>query len=234
MNLPAMNRPSRPGLRLLSASLLLTLAACTQTANAVSVLPVATVDEPVSGNSEVIVFSGGCFWGVQGVFQHVRGVTRAVSGYAGGQASTAHYEMVSGGDTGHAESVQVTFDPHQVSLGELLRIFFSVAHDPTELNAQGPDTGTQYRSAIFFTTPAQQQVASAYMAQLGSAGVFRSPIVTQLNPLKGFYPAETYHQDYATLHPDWPYIYLNDLPKITALKRMYPQDYRDQPVLVTR
>jgi peptide-methionine (S)-S-oxide reductase len=204
--------------------------ACAQ--EAATVLPAPVVNAAASSDHEVVVFSGGCFWGVQGVFQHVKGVTRAVSGYAGGSADKAHYETVSMGNTGHAESVQVEFNPHQVSFGELLRIFFSVAHNPTELNYQGPDEGTQYRSAIFFTSSTQQKVVQAYIAQLGKAGVFHEPIVTQINPLKAFYAAEDYHQDYATLHPDNPYIAINDLPKIDNLRRLYPGDYRAVPVLV--
>ncbi len=206
------------------------LSACAQEIN--TVLPVPMVNESVKSNSEVIVLSGGCFWGVQGVFQHVKGVTSAVSGYAGGKASTAQYETVSSGTTGHAESVKVEFDPKQVSLGELLRIYFSVAHDPTELNHQGPDTGTQYRSAIWTTSPAQQKVATSYVAQLDQANIFSHKIVTQINPLSGFYPAEDYHQDYLTLHPNNPYIAQNDLPKVANLKRLYPTDFRIEPVLV--
>ncbi len=214
----------------LPLTICLSMTACAHEAN--TVLPAPTTNEPVTSNHEVVVFSGGCFWGVQGVFQHVKGVTRAISGYAGGSAATAHYETVSNGDTGHAESVQVEFDPHQVSLGELLRIYFSVAHDPTELNFQGPDTGTQYRSAIWYTSPSQQQVAQSYVAQLSKAKIFHDRIVTQINPLKAFYPAEDYHQNYLTLHPDNPYIAINDLPKVENLKRLYPTDYRATPVLV--
>jgi peptide-methionine (S)-S-oxide reductase len=169
---------------------------------------------------------------VQAVFEHVKGVTRATSGYAGGKADTAHYERVSMGDTGHAESVQVEFNPHVVSYGELLRIYFSVAHNPTQLNYQGPDEGTQYRSQIFYTNPAQQQVAQAYIAQLGKAHAYSDPIVTQLAPLQGFYAAEDYHQDYALIHPDNPYIYMNDLPKVAHLEQLYPEDYSDKPVTV--
>lgn len=215
---------------LLPITMCLSLSACAHEVN--RVLPKPTVNEPAAGHHEVVVFSGGCFWGVQGVFQHVKGVTSATSGYTGGSAATAHYETVSNGDTGHAESVQVEFDPQQVSFGELLRIYFSVAHDPTELNFQGPDTGTQYRSAIWYTRPAQQQVAQAYVAQLTAAHIFHDRIVTQINPLKGFYNAEDYHQNYLTLHPDSPYIAINDLPKIENLKRLYPTDYRATPVLV--
>ena len=178
------------------------------------------------------VFSGGCFWGVQAVFQHVRGVSSAISGYAGGARGDARYEIVGSGTTGHAESVEVKFDAAQVSYGELLRVFFSVAHDPTQLNRQGPDRGAQYRSAIFTTTADQARVAQAYIAQLDAAKVFGSPIVTVVAPLAGFYPAESYHQDYATLHPHNPYIAINDAPKIDALQRRLPDLYTVQPALV--
>lgn len=204
--------------------------ACAREANIV--LPAPTLNEPVTSHHEVIVLSGGCFWGIQGVFQHVQGVTNAISGYAGGKSSTAQYEIVSGGATGHAESVQIEFDPHQVSLGELLRIYFSVAHDPTELNRQGPDSGTQYRSAIWYSNADQQKIAQAYITQLSKTGLFHDRIVTQINPLKAFYPAEDYHQNYLTLHPESPYIAINDQPKIDHLKRLYPLDYRNNPVLV--
>jgi peptide-methionine (S)-S-oxide reductase len=178
------------------------------------------------------VFAGGCFWGVQGVFQHVAGVTNAISGYSGGDRVTAHYQIVSGGDTGHAESVQVTFDPHQISYGKLLQIFFSVVQDPTELNRQGPDEGTQYRSAIFPQNDAQKRVSAAYIAQLNDAHVFNEPIVTAVEPFKGFFPAEGYHQNYLTLNPHNPYIAFNDLPKVAALRKLFPDLYRDQPALV--
>jgi peptide-methionine (S)-S-oxide reductase len=187
-------------------------------------LPAPAFDPPAN-QTQSIVFSGGCFWGVQAVFQHVKGVKEAVSGYAGGDASTAQYEKVSTGATGHAESVKVTYDPAQISLGQLLKVFFADAHDPTELNRQGPDHGTQYRSAIFTTTPEQQKTVDAYIAQLQQAKVFSSPIVTQVEPLKGFYPAESYHQDYAKLHPHNPYIMINDAPKVAALKSDMPDLY---------
>jgi peptide-methionine (S)-S-oxide reductase len=180
------------------------------------------------------VVAGGCFWGVQGVFEHVKGVKKAVSGYAGGAASTAQYETVSRGNTGHAESVQITYDPKQVTYGQLLQIFFSVVHDPTELNRQGPDSGTQYRSAIFPANAVQQQVADAYIAQLNAAKIFHGPIVTKTDKLNGFYPAEDYHQDFLTLHPNYPYIAINDMPKVRDLKTTFPQRYRDDPVLVRR
>lgn len=191
-------------------------------------LPDATQDEKPEAHvgSESVVLSGGCFWGVQAVFQHVKGVKEAISGYAGGDASTAHYEVVSTGTTGHAESVQVTYDPSQVTLGQLLKVYFSVAHNPTELNYQGPDHGTQYRSAIFYSTPEQKKLAEAYIAQLQKEHVFSTPIVTSLEPLKNFYPAEDYHQNYAKLHPYNPYIAMNDLPKVDNLQKEFPGLYR--------
>jgi peptide-methionine (S)-S-oxide reductase len=196
-------------------------------------IPAPAQDEPATGaKSETAVFAGGCFWGVQGVFQHVRGVQQAVSGYTGGSAATAQYETVSNGDTGHAESVRVTFDPSQVSYGHLLQIFFSVVENPTELNYQGPDEGSQYRSALFPLDDAQRAVAQAYIAQLGRARVFPAPIVTHIETFKGFYPAEGYHQNFLTLHPDNSYIYYNDLPKVAALKRLFPDQYRKDPILV--
>jgi peptide-methionine (S)-S-oxide reductase len=185
-----------------------------------------------TATSETIVLAGGCFWGVQGVFQHLKGVESAVSGYAGGIKPKPSYEDVSTGETGHAESVEVTFDPRVVSFGTILQVYFSVAHNPTELDRQGPDTGTQYRSEIFFTNEAQQQLASAYIAELDAAKIFPAPIVTRLAPLAAFYPAEGYHQNYATLHPDQPYIAFNDLPKIANLNRLFPQLYREKPKLV--
>lgn len=191
-----------------------------------------TLDENNPARSETAVFAGGCFWGVQGVFAHVKGVQRAVSGYAGGAANTAQYERVSDGDTGHAESVQVTFDPAQVSYGSLLQIYFSVAHNPTELNRQGPDSGTQYRSALFLQSAEQQRVAQAYIAQLDAARVFDKPIVTRLESGKAFYPAEDYHQDFLTEHPSYPYIVINDLPKVAHLKQLFPERYQQQPILV--
>jgi peptide-methionine (S)-S-oxide reductase len=196
-------------------------------------VPVPTTDEqPSNAGPEVAVFAGGCFWGVQGVFQHVKGVSRAVSGYAGGEKRTAEYEVVGSGTTGHAESVQVTYDPRQITYGRLLQIYFSVAHDPTELNRQGPDYGTQYRSAIFPTNDEQARIAAAYIAQLGEAHVFPSKIVTKIEPGRAFYPAEAYHQDFLTLNPSYPYIVINDLPKIRELERLFPDLYRADPVLV--
>ncbi|MEO6677619.1 MAG: peptide-methionine (S)-S-oxide reductase MsrA [Pseudomonas sp.] len=196
------------------------------------VIPPPTMDETTQAHSETAVFAGGCFWGVQGVFQHVKGVKKAVSGYAGGAANTAQYERVSDGDTGHAESVEVTFDPTQVSYGTLLQIYFSVAHNPTELNRQGPDSGTQYRSAIFPENQEQQRVAQAYIAQLDAAHSFNKPIVTKLETYNGFYPAEDYHQDFLTEHPTYPYIVINDMPKVSQLKQLYPDKYQEKAVLV--
>ncbi len=196
-------------------------------------VPAPLVDEPVGqALTEVAVLAGGCFWGVQGVYQHVAGVRQAVSGYAGGSQATADYERVSGGATGHAESVQITFDPRQITYGKLLQIYFSVTHDPTELNRQGPDVGTQYRSAIFPTTAEQSRVAIAYIDQLQQAAVFKAPIVTRIEPDQTFYPAEAYHQDFLTRNPSYPYIVVNDLPKIESLKRIQPEVYRADPVLV--
>ncbi len=182
--------------------------------------------------TQTAVLAGGCFWGVQGVFQHLKGVVRAESGYAGGMAATAEYEVVSTGATGHAESVRVTFDPKVVSYAHLLQVYFSVAHDPTQLNRQGPDTGTQYRSALFPVDQEQARIAKDYIAQLDAAHVFKSAIVTKIEPGKAFYPAEDYHQDFLTLNPRYPYIVYNDLPKIEGLKRYFPDDYRADPVLV--
>jgi len=197
-------------------------------------IPPPALDRPAPAGtgSETIVLAGGCFWGVQAVFQHTKGVTQAVSGYAGGQKDTAHYEMVGSGRTGHAESVSVTFDPKEISYGKILQIYFSVAHNPTELNYQGPDYGTQYRSAIFYANDDQKRLAEAYIVQLDKAHVFSSPIVTKLEPFTGFYPAEQYHQDFAVLHPNYPYIVFNDLPKVENLKRLFAADYRDMPVTV--
>ena len=197
-------------------------------------IPAPALDEPAVAppGLQTVVLAGGCFWGVQGVYQHTKGVTRAVSGYAGGQKDTAHYEMVGTGRTGHAESVSVTFDPQQISYGKILQIYFSVAHNPTELNRQGPDFGSQYRSAIFYANDEQKRVADAYIAQLQQAHVFGAPIVTKLEPLTGFYPAEDYHQDFLVLHPSYPYIVFNDLPKLDELKRLFADYYRETPVTV--
>jgi peptide-methionine (S)-S-oxide reductase len=197
-------------------------------------VPAPDVDEPVpaSAGSETAVLAGGCFWGVQGVFQHVKGVTAAESGYAGGARATADYTDVSSGHTGHAESVRITYDPKQVTFGQLLRIFFSVVQDPTQLNRQGPDDGSQYRSMIFFQDPTQQRVAESYIAQLTRAAVFPGPIVTKVAPDFGFFPAEQYHQDFMNSNPSNSYIAINDMPKLHDLKQLFPALYRDQPVLM--
>ncbi|MCX8254447.1 Peptide methionine sulfoxide reductase MsrA 2 [Beijerinckiaceae bacterium RH AL1] len=195
------------------------------------VVPAPKVDVPANGNTATAVLAGGCFWGVQGVFQHVKGVKDAVSGYSGGSKMTASYPVVSTGTTGHAETVKITYDPSEVSYGKLLQIYFSVVTDPTTLNAQGPDEGTQYRSNIFPTTPEQEKVAKAYIQQLQAAHVFRSPIVTKVTAFKAFYPAEGYHQNYLTLHPEQGYIAANDIPKVEGLKRLFPQEWKQGPVL---
>jgi len=205
------------------------LIAC-NTANASSTaLPAAELDAALASThgQQSAVVAGGCFWGIQAVFQHVKGVISAVSGYAGGSAQTADYEKVCGGNTGHAESVKVTYDPAQISYGQILRIFFSVAHDPTELNRQGPDSGTQYRSAIFYDGEEQKRVAEAYIAQLDRASIFPRRIVTQVTPLVAFYPAEDYHQNYAANHPSQPYIMFNDAPKVVALRKLFPELYTE-------
>lgn len=198
--------------------LLAALAALVPAVSPVHAAPAAPLD--------TAVFAGGCFWGVEAVFEHVRGVQGAVSGYAGGRSASPTYEEVSGGDTGHAESVRVVYDPRQVSYAQLLEVFFTVAHDPTELNRQGPDVGTQYRSAVFYRTPAQKQALDAYLAGLRARGVYRRPIVTQVAPAGAFYEAEAYHQGYLARHPTQPYIVINDLPKLEALKKRYPGLYR--------
>jgi len=198
-------------------------------------LPMPATDE-VAGKAatEVAVFAGGCFWGVQGVFEHVKGVTRAVSGYAGGHLVNPGYEQVSAGSTGHAESVSVTFDPSRISYGNLLRIFFSVALDPTQVDRQGPDSGTQYRSALFVSGPDQERVARAYIAQLEASHAFSRPIATRIEPAGPFYPAEAYHQDYLEHHPDAPYIAINDMPKVRALQSLFPANWQSEPALVVR
>jgi peptide-methionine (S)-S-oxide reductase len=201
--------------------------ACTA-GNATGVaVPGPTVDasKAAASGQQTAVVAGGCFWGIQAVFQHVKGVVSATSGYSGGEAKSAEYEIVSTGQTGHAESVKITYDPAQITYGELLRVFFSVAHDPTQLNRQGPDDGTQYRSVIFYGNDEQKKIAQAYIAQLDQAKVFPHAIVTQVVPLKAFYPAEAYHQDYATRHPDQPYIVYNDAPKVAQLRQQFPDLY---------
>lgn len=202
-------------------------------AEAPVIIAAPTVDNPKGeGTTQTAVLAGGCFWGVQGVFQHVRGVQSVVSGYAGGEKSTAQYETVSSGSTGHAESVKITFDPAQITYGQLLQIAFSVVFDPTKLNRQGPDVGTQYRSVIFYADDAQKRIAENYIAQLDKSHAFPGPIVTRVDPLKGFYPAEGYHQDYLVHNPTQPYIAYNDLPKVENFKRTFPALYSGQPVLV--
>lgn len=212
--------------RLLPISILLITVACHASSAAVK-LPNPATDQPLSKtkSSETVVLAGGCFWGIQAVFEHVKGVSSATAGYSGGSASTAQYETVSTGRTGHAESVKVVYDPSQISFGQILKVFFSVAHDPTELNRQGPDEGTQYRSVIFFSSADQHRVARAYIDQLNGAKVFSEPIVTQVVALQAFYPAEAYHQDYAEHHPYEPYIAINDLPKLDRLKQTLPELY---------
>jgi peptide-methionine (S)-S-oxide reductase len=232
--------PPLASLRRISRSfaLLLSLGVLAQTpayGESASIIPAPAVDAPTPAveGLQTAVLAGGCFWGVQAVFQHVKGVSGAVSGYAGGSKATAVYDIVSSGRTGHAEAVQIKFDPRQISYGKILQVFFSVAHNPTELNRQGPDVGTQYRSAIFYQDDTQRRVAESFIAQLNQTGVFRRPIVTKLDPLAAFYPAEDYHQDYATRHPNQPYIVFNDRPKVENLRRLFPDIYRETPVLVT-
>ena len=215
--------------RFVNAFLIMCLAitvACHASSAAVK-LPNPVTDQPLSKtkSSETVVLAGGCFWGIQAVFEHVKGVSSATAGYSGGSASTAQYETVSTGRTGHAESVKVVYDPSQISFGQILKVFFSVAHDPTEMNRQGPDEGTQYRSVIFFSSPDQHRVARAYIDQVNAAKVFSEPIVTQLVALQAFYPAEDYHQNYAENHPNEPYIAINDLPKLEHLKQTLPELY---------
>ncbi len=193
-------------------------------------LPAPTADIPASSSTRSIVLAGGCFWGTQGMFEHVKGVRRVVAGYAGGEAGTAHYEMVGSGQTGHAESIKIEYDPQQISYGQILQLFFSAAHDPTQVDAQGPDEGTQYRSAIFVANDEEKRVAEHYIAQLGASGAFHNPIATRIEALHGFFPAEGYHQDYLIHHPDSMYIVMNDLPKISSLHSLYPELYRDKPV----
>ncbi len=195
-------------------------------------VPAPTIDETNTASTETAVVAGGCFWGVQAVFQHVKGVSEAVSGYSGGAKDAAAYQLVGTGRTGHAESVRIRFDPRVISYGKILQLYFSVATDPTELNRQGPDVGNQYRSEIFVAGNAQKRVAEAYVAQLSKSTVFGRPVVTRVDPLAGFYPAEDYHQNFATLHPDNGYIAYYDLPKLDALRRLYPDLYREKPVLV--
>ena len=203
-------------------------------AEVATIIAPPVIDVPkTAANTQTAVIAGGCFWGVQGVFEHVKGVKKVVSGYAGGEKDTADYNQVSTGKTGHAESVQITFDPKEVSYGKLLQIYFSVAHDPTKLNRQGPDTGTQYRSAIFYTDETQKNVAQAYVNQLNKSKAFSKEIVTRIDPIKTFYPAEAYHQDFLVHNPTHTYIMINDLPKVENLKTTFPNNYRDKAILTT-
>jgi peptide-methionine (S)-S-oxide reductase len=222
-------------LPLLAATTALTLAFAlpSRAAEDAVVIPAPALDAAPASGIQTAVVAGGCFWGVQGVFQHTSGVINAVSGYAGGSKATADYNMVSTGSTGHAESVQIKYDPKKISYGKILQIFFSVAHDPTQLNRQGPDSGTQYRSAIFTSNDEQKKVAEAYIAQLNAAKVYKKPIVTKVGPLDAFFPAEAYHQDYLTLHPNQPYIAFNDIPKVENLKKIFADNYLDKPTLVS-
>ena len=217
-----------------AASLLLASAAPAWSASAAQALPAPKIDvaTTAAGKLETAVLAGGCFWGVQGVFQHVKGVKMVYSGYSGGLGATAHYELVGTGTTGHAESVQIVFDPAQISFGEVLRIFFTVATDPTQVNMQYPDEGPQYRNEIFYTTPDQKRVAEAYIQQLNDAHVFKKPIATRVDPMKGFFKAEDYHQDYLTLHPNQSYIATFDIPKVNMLRAAFPERYTATPVLV--
>jgi peptide-methionine (S)-S-oxide reductase len=229
--IPLIVRKVLAGVGLLCAAAVLLPAARTF-AESIQVLPAPVLDEPAGkAATEVAVFAGGCFWGVQGVFEHVKGVTRAVSGYTGGRTANPGYEAVSTGKTGHAESVSVTFDPAQISYGKLLQIFFSVALDPTQVDRQGPDSGTQYRSALFVTEPDQEKVARAYVAQLEAAHAFSRPIATRIEPSGPFYPAEAYHQDYLEHHPDAPYIAINDMPKVRGVQTLFPANWRSEPAL---
>jgi peptide-methionine (S)-S-oxide reductase len=217
-------------LRMSALLLLLTVGgaiACNAGDTPITAVPSPVVDAAITASKgeQTAVVAGGCFWGIQAVFQHVKGVTNATSGYSGGAVNTAQYEMVSTGNTGHAESVKITYDPSRITYGQLLRIFFSVAHDPTELNRQGPDSGTQYRSVIFYSNDEQKRIAEAYITQLDKSQVFPRAIVTQLVPLKAFYPAEAYHQDYAANHPNNPYIVYNDAPKVAHLHQEFPELY---------
>lgn len=224
-------------IQLKTIAAVLALAACgwacgAGAASTQGAIPAPKIDTPAAEATglQTAVLAGGCFWGLQGMFQHVEGVTQVVAGYSGGTRETARYDLVSTETTGHAESVEITFDPKKVSYGQLLRLFFSVAHDPTQLNRQGPDTGPSYRSEIFFASPTQERIARAYVEQLTRAKVFSAPIVTKIEPLKAFYPAEDYHQDFLIRNPNYPYIVINDLPKIDHLKRTYPELYREKPV----
>lgn len=232
-----MNRRSLfKALPLAAALMVVGLSACQSAAAAsdAGAVPAPKMDAPKApaAKDQIAVLAGGCFWGMESVFEHVKGVRKVEAGYSGGAAATAHYDQVSDGDTGHAESIRVEFDPSQISYGQLLQVYFSVPVDPTELNRQGPDSGTQYRSAIFYNSPEQQKIASTYIAQLTAARTFHAPIVTQVVPLKAFYDAEAYHQNYAQLHPDNPYIAYNDAPMVSNLKKLFPAIYKDEQQVV--
>jgi peptide-methionine (S)-S-oxide reductase len=229
-----MNPTAWASLRTATLAALVALLGCAHAAEEAAVIPAPAFDETPSSTAStaVAVFAGGCFWGVQGVYQHVQGVIKAVSGYAGGSAGSAHYEIVGTGRTGHAETVQITYDASKVTYGALLQIFFSVAHDPTQLDRQGPDHGTQYRSTIFPVNAAQREIAEKYIAQLNAAHVYRQPIVTTLEDGRAFYPAEAYHQDFLVRNPRYPYIVINDIPKVQSLEALFPALYRAEPVLV--
>jgi len=225
--------PPRKFCAALAAACGLAGASAPQAAEKAFIIPPPAVDQATgAATSEKAVIAGGCFWGVQAVFQHVKGVSLAVSGYAGGKADTADYDTVSGGRTGHAEAVEITYDPRQVSYGQLLQIYFSVAHDPTQLNRQGPDRGTQYRSAVFPANGEQREIAQAYIAQLNRAKAYPKALATTVEPLQAFYPAEDYHQDYLVRHPHSMYIMVNDIPKVGNLAKTFPDRYRDKPALV--
>ena len=228
-----MRRPALLSLLAATTALTLAFALPSRAAEDAVVIPAPSVDAAPASAIQTAVIAGGCFWGVQGVFQHTAGVVNAVSGYAGGSKATADYNTVSSGTTGHAESVEIKYDPKKISYGKILQIYFSVAHDPTQLNRQGPDSGTQYRSAIFTTSDEQKKVAEAYIAQLNGAKVFSKPIVTKVGALEAFYPAEAYHQDYLTLHPTQPYIAYNDIPKVENLKKLFADNYIEKPTLVS-
>lgn len=228
-----MRRTPFPSLLAATAALALAFVTPSRAAEEAVVIPAPTIDAAPASGIQTAVIAGGCFWGVQGVFQHTAGVVNAVSGYAGGTKATADYRMVSSGTTGHAEAVEIKYDPKKISYGKILQIFFSVVHDPTQLDRQGPDVGTQYRSAIFTTSDEQKKVADAYIAQLNGAKVFKKPMVTKIGALEAFYPAEAYHQDYLTLHPNQPYIAYNDIPKVENLKKLFADNYLEKPTLVS-
>nr|WP_087149258.1 peptide-methionine (S)-S-oxide reductase MsrA [Pararhizobium antarcticum] len=218
----------------MTAALLSLSPRATMAAEPAFLIPPPSIDATASGNTQKAIFAGGCFWGVQGVFQHVKGVKNAVSGYSGGDQATANYETVSGGRSDHAEAVEITYDPKEVTYGQLLQVFFSVAHNPTQLNYQGPDHGPQYRSEIFTTDDEQKKIAQTYIAELDKTRIYGEPVVTKVSDLSAFYPAEDYHQDFLTLNPTYPYIVYNDMPKIDNLKALFPDSFASTPVLVLK